>query len=54
MTPPVSRADATRCKLYQRVLGVNLVLVAGYVALALASPASLSYFSGFREPLPPE
>ena len=45
---------AARCKLYQRVLGANLALVAGYVALALASPASLAYFPGFREALPVE
>ena len=53
--PPLEAAEiAARCKLYQRVLSANLVLVAGYVALALASPASLSYFPGFREPLPVE
>lgn len=56
--PPSEAADRTeiaaRCRLYRRVLGVNLVLVAGYVALALASPASLAYFPGFREPLPVE
>jgi hypothetical protein len=46
-----ARTDA-RVELYQRVLGVNLVLVAGFVALALASPNALSFFFGFREPLP--
>jgi hypothetical protein len=43
---------AARRRRYQRVLGVNLVLVAGFVALALASPATLSLLFGFSEPLP--
>ena len=47
-------ASAVRRRMYQRVLGVNLLLVAGFVALALASPATLSVLFGFPEPLPTE
>jgi hypothetical protein len=50
--PPASAETDARLRLYQRVLGANLVLVAGFVALALASPATLSIAFGFREPLP--
>lgn len=47
-----ARSDEARCKLYQAVLGMNLMLVAGFVAMALASPSTLSFFFGFPAPLP--
>jgi hypothetical protein len=54
--PELQAADRAltdgRCKLYQAVLGLNLVLVAGFVALALAAPSTLSLFFGFPAPLP--
>jgi len=53
MPRPPAETDS-RLRLYRRVLGVNLALIAGYVALALAWPAMLSHFPGFREPLPAE
>jgi hypothetical protein len=45
---------AARRKLYQLVLGANLVLIAGFVALALASPAMLARVFGLPEPAPAE
>ncbi len=51
--PEAERAHAAaRCRRYQRVLGLNIVLVAGFIALALASPATLAMLFGFPEPLP--
>jgi hypothetical protein len=41
-----------RCRLYRFVLGANLLVVAGYVAVALVSPAAFSFFFGFPAPLP--
>jgi hypothetical protein len=52
MPPPASAETDARLRLYQRVLGANLVLVAGFVALAVASPTTLSLAFGFRDPLP--
>jgi len=47
-------AAAARRRIYQRVLGANLLLVAAFVALAISSPATLSVLFGFPEPLPSE
>lgn len=53
-TPKIGGAQtaAAARRMYQRLLGVNLVLVAAFVALALSSPATLSRLFGFAEPLP--
>jgi hypothetical protein len=58
MPEPVTigaQADAAAPRrLYQRVLGLNLLLVAAFAALALASPGTLSRLFGFPEPVPTE
>jgi hypothetical protein len=52
-SPAGSQAEtAARCRHYRVVLGANLVVVAGYVAVALVSPATFSFFFGFPAPLP--